>query len=118
MRRISNKMMDYLLRECYNNAVVMNPKFPIAEKFGGNLKWNATKVEIGGSEWAITISKTIAPYVDFLEYGTEPHLIQNAFGRGITVLHPGSKKHKGFISQGMTNITVNTIIQLTRGREK
>ena len=25
-----------------------------------------------------------------VEYGTRPHLIPNAFGRGITVLHPGT----------------------------
>lgn len=116
--QISNKTMDYLLNEVFNNSVLLNPKFPIAKKFGGNLKYRATSVQVGGNEWAVQISKGLAPYVDYLEYGTEPHLIQNAFGMGITVLHPGSKKHKGFISKGMVGIAVDTIIQKTGGREK
>lgn len=27
----------------------------------------------------------------YVEYGTQPHYIRNAFGFGITVLHPGTK---------------------------
>lgn len=103
--------MDTLLMNCFNNAVSNNPLFPVAPQFGGNLKNNASYVEVGGGEWKIVFDDRIAEYIPYLEYGTAPHLIPNAFGLGITVMHPGSKKHKGFIENMVVNEVVNTIIR-------
>ena len=74
----------------------------------GNLKFNAT----GGSmyddnTYRIHFDSSIAPYVEALEEGSGPHNIPNAFGKGMGFgvsgrfdgkFHPGSTKHKGFIS--------------------
>lgn len=114
--RLNETTMDALLFKCYNNSVTLNPKFPIAEKMGGNLKFRATKPIIGGNEWKIVIDGNIADYVDYLEFGTYPHLIPNAFGRGITVLHPGSQKHKGFIERGMFDIMLRTVVRELKGQ--
>lgn len=78
------------------NAVRSDPGFPYRT---GYLKWNATyKVNIE-SGFKIVFDGSLAGYIDYLEYGTKAHQIPNAFGRGITVMHPGSKKHVGFIAQ-------------------
>lgn len=103
--------MDILLMNCFNNAVSNNPQFPVAPQFGGNLKNNASYVEVGGGEWKIIFDDSIAHYIPYLEYGTQPHLIPNAFGRGITVLHPGSQKHKKFIENMVVNEVLRTVYQ-------
>ena len=63
----------------------------------GHLKYNGIYVD--EFRHAIVYDSKIAPYVGYLQEGTGPHYIPNAFGRGITVYHPGSKKHKGFIDK-------------------
>ncbi len=78
------------------NAVRSNPSFPYRT---GHLKWNATYKENLSDGFRIVFNGKLANYIDFLEYGTGPHLIINGFGRGIPIMHPGSKKHVGFISQ-------------------
>ncbi len=57
-----------------------------------------------------------APYQFYLEYGTNPHFIHNAFGKGFSVVHPGSVKHVGFWSNHTFATVANTIINLTNGK--
>ena len=89
----------------------------------------------------ITFEATKIEYMDFLEYGTNPHNILGAFGRtdywqpyaymgDFTTLpfgvggqfdrkfHPGSKKHVGFISVKSVNFVVKEICRLLNGKEK
>ena len=115
MNRINGVSMDLLLARAFDNAVVNNLSFPVAAHLGGNLKFNASYIEVGGGEWKIVFDETIAHYIPYLEYGTEPHLIHNAFGMGITVMHPGSKKHKGFIEKGVVDKVIATIIETFAG---
>ena len=74
----------------------------------GRLKFHAT---MGGmysdDAYRIHFSSTVAPYVVYLEEGTGPHDIPRAFGKTLPFgiggrfdgkFHPGSTKHKGFIS--------------------
>ncbi len=44
-------------------------------------------------ELAVLIGSPISdpPYPTFIEFGTRPHVIRNAWGRGITVQHPGTQ---------------------------
>ena len=82
----------------------------------GNLKFNATSGRmISQDTYLIHFDSTIAPYVAALEEGSSPHDIPGAFGRDYPFgiggrfdgkFHPGSTKHKGFISEK----SINTII--------
>ena len=74
----------------------------------GWLKDNATSgMMYNLRTYRIHFSGVVAPYVQYLEEGTKPHNIPNAFGiRGLGthgrfdgMFHPGSTKHKGFISE-------------------
>lgn len=83
----------------------------------GNLKFNATQGAMyDDTTFRIHFDSTIAPYVSYLEEGTGPHNIPGAFGRKLPFgiggrfdgkFHPGSTKHKGFIS----NKSVNAIVE-------
>lgn len=83
----------------------------------GNLKFNATQgMMYDYTTYRIHFDSTIAPYVSYLEEGTGPHNIPGAFGRKLPFgiggrfdgkFHPGSTKHKGFIS----NKSVNAIVE-------
>ena len=74
----------------------------------GVLRDNATSGNlIEPNVYCIKFDSSIAPYVGFLELGTQPHNIPGAFGRALPFgtsgrfngfFHPGSDKHKGFIS--------------------
>lgn len=85
----------------------------------GNLKFNAVYGrEEGSNTYCITFDSTIAPYIASLEEGSAPHDIPNAFGKGIEFgiggrfdgkFHPGSDKHKGFISNKSVNAIINYI---------
>lgn len=88
------------------------PNFPFKT---GHLKWDATYSIRKVDGFDVVFDTTRAHYIDFLEYGTRPHLITNAFGRGITVKHPGSTKHVGFISKKAVSIAVETICKATGG---
>ena len=50
-------------------------------------------------------------YLPFLEEGTKPHIIGNAFGKGIVVWHPGSRKHQGFIEDKSVNLVMGLLKQ-------
>lgn len=103
----------------------------------GKLKFNAIRFSSQKNKITITYKDSIAPYIDYLEYGTEPHDIPFAFigkgnwkwwypykdgvpflfgmgGRFNGKFHPGSKKHKGFIA----NKTVNAIIEFYKNMYK
>ena len=85
----------------------------------GNLKFSATQ---GGmydnTTYRIHFDSTVAPYVQYLEEGTAPHDIPGAFGKPVPFgiggrfdgkFHPGSTKHKGFISEKSVNAIVEYI---------
>lgn len=99
--------------------------FPVA-KHSGWLRDHATRGEMDGENtYVITFDNEIAkknpngngqPYITYLEEGTPPHDIPGAFGRDLPFgiggkfdgkFHPGSDRHKGFISEK----SVNTIIK-------
>lgn len=92
----------------------------------GNLKFNATYgVAWSNSVYKITFDEKVAPYVVFLEEGTKPHDIPNAFGKGMTFgiggrfdgkFHSGSTKHKGFISNKSVNAIVDFIAKTFNGK--
>lgn len=73
----------------------------------GKLKFEATSGSMyTNTTFRIHFDSSIAPYVQYLEEGTDPHDIPRAFGRPLPFgiggrfdgkFHPGSKKHKDFI---------------------
>lgn len=79
----------------------------------GKLKFHATSGAMYMDDvYRIHFSSTVAPYVEYLEEGTSPHDIPGAFGRPLPFgiggrfdgkFHPGSMKHKGFISVKSVN---------------
>lgn len=85
----------------------------------GRLKFNATSGGMFNSTtYRIHFSGTVAPYVEYLEEGTKPHDIPRAFGRKLPFgiggrfdgkFHPGSMKHKGFISEKSVETIVSYI---------
>ena len=85
----------------------------------GNLRDHATKgTMFNVSTYRINFSSEVAPYVEYLEEGTKPHDIPRAFGKPLPFgiggrfdgkFHPGSTKHKGFISNKSVNAIVNYI---------
>ena len=81
----------------------------------GHLKWDATYSISKKDGFCVVFDTTKAPYINFLEYGTKKHLISNAFGRGITIMHPGSKKHVGFIKQKAVKAAIDEICRFTGG---
>ena len=85
----------------------------------GKLKYEATSGQLYmDNVYRIHFSGTIAPYVEYLEEGTSPHDIPGAFGKKLPFgiggrfdgkFHPGSTKHKGFISVKSVNAIVEYI---------
>lgn len=75
----------------------------------GNLKWHATGGRmVTDRTYQIRFDGSVAPYIQYLEEGTNPHDIPGAFGRPLPFgyggrfdgyFHPGSTKHAGFISR-------------------
>ena len=95
----------------------------------GRLRDNATSgAMFNPTTYRIHFSSAVAPYVEYLEEGTGPHDILGAFigkeaamkrnppfgvgGRFNGKFHPGSTKHKGFIS----NKSVNAIVEYIVGK--
>ena len=85
----------------------------------GNLKFSATNGSMyNDTTYRIHFDSTVAPYVEYLEEGTSPHDIPKAFGKDLPFgiggrfdgkFHPGSTKHKGFISHKAVNMIVEQI---------
>ena len=92
----------------------------------GNLKFNATQGAMyDETTFRIHFDSSVAPYVQYLEEGTDPHNIPGAFGYPLPFgtsgrfdgkFHPGSKKHKGFISEKAVNAIVNYIVTKYEGQ--
>lgn len=91
----------------------------------GKLKFEATSGQlIDMQTYRIKFDSSIAPYVTYLEEGTDPHDIPKAFGRPLPFgiggrfngkFHPGSKKHVGFIKNKSVNTIVNYIASVYGG---
>lgn len=105
----------------------------------GNLRDHATKGElVDDNTYCITFDTTVAPYITCLEEGTQPHDIPFAFvGKGNWVwwypydngipflfgmggrfngkFHPGSLKHKGFISDKSVNAVIDYFVRKYNG---
>lgn len=91
----------------------------------GKLKNEATSGEmITKDTYRIKFDSTVAPYVEYLEEGTQPHDIPRAFGRDLPFgiggrfdgkFHPGSTKHQGFISDKAINTIINYICREYKG---
>ena len=87
----------------------------------GNLKFSATSGQLINNEtFQIKFDSTVADYIEYLEEGTSPHDIPRAFGRPLPFgiggrfngkFHPGSMKHKGFISEKSTRLIVDYYIK-------
>ena len=91
---------------------------------------------INENTYAITFSNEIAQfhpngkgqeYITFLEEGTKPHDIPGAFGRDYPFgiggkfdgkFHPGSQKHKGFISEKSVGLVIKYITSKYNGELK
>lgn len=111
-------------------AIKTAPWFPYKS---GNLKFNATRGEkLDDNTFVITFDSTIANYIQYLEEGTQPHDIPFAFvgkgnwkwwypykdgvpflfgmgGRFDGKFHPGSTKHKGFISEKSVDLCTKIV---------
>ena len=91
----------------------------------GKLKFEATSGQlIDRQTYRIKFDSSVAPYVTYLEEGTDPHDIPKAFGRPLPFgiggrfngkSHPGSRKHVGFISNKSVNTIVNYIASVYGG---
>lgn len=75
--------------------------------------------------YLIKFNTQIAPYIESLEEGTSPHDIPRAFGNPLPFgiggrfdgkFHPGSTKHKGFISEKSVNAIVDYIRMRYNGK--
>lgn len=92
----------------------------------GNLKFNATQGAMYDDvTFRIHFDSTVAPYVEYLQEGTSPHDIPGAFGKPVPFgiggrfqgkFHPGSQKHKGFISEKCVNAIVDYIATKYEGQ--
>lgn len=92
----------------------------------GLLKFHATSGQMYMHDvFRIHFSSAVAPYVEYLEEGTRPHDIPGAFGRAVPFgiggrfdgkFHPGSTKHKGFISVKSVNAIVDYIATRYEGQ--
>ena len=85
----------------------------------GNLKFHATSGNmLNENTYIIKFDSKVAPYVAALEEGSKTHDIPCAFGKAFPFgiggrfegkFHPGSTKHKGFISDKSVNTILNYI---------
>lgn len=92
----------------------------------GNLKFNATQGAMYDAQtFRIHFDSSVAPYVEYLEEGTDPHDIPGAFGRPVPFgiggrfdgkFHPGSHKHEGFIKNKSVNAIVEYITSKYEGQ--
>lgn len=91
----------------------------------GKLKFEATSGRmLDATTYCIHFDSSVAPYVTYLEEGTDPHDIPRAFGRPLPFgiggrfngrFHPGSRKHVGFISEKSVGAIVDYIVKIYGG---
>lgn len=94
----------------------------------GNLKFNATNGDlINANTFLIKFDSGVADYIESLENGSQPHDIPRAFGKPLPFgiggnfdgkFHPGSQKHKGFISNKTISFILNYYITKYQGEVK
>lgn len=116
--------IDQIGKKCLIE-IKRQPWFPYKS---GNLKFNATSGKmLSNDTYVITFNSEIAPYVASLEEGSVPHDIPNAFGKGENFgiggnydgkFHPGSTKHKGFISDKSVKAIIKFICKNYKGELK
>ena len=116
--------LERIVEECVY-LIKKQPWFPYLT---GNLKFNATSGSMLNQDtYVIKFDSKIAPYVAALEEGSKPHDIPGAFGRSFPFglggkfdgkFHPGSDKHKGFISNDSVNSIVKYICSRYNGAIK
>lgn len=114
LESLGNEVTDLIKRQ---------PWFPYQT---GHLKFDATKGALFDvNTYRIHFDSSIAPYISFLEEGTDPHDIPHAFGRPLPFgiggrfdgkFHPGSKKHVGFIKDKSVGTIVQYIQSVYGGR--
>lgn len=119
-------MLDFNLEQ-EGNAIVSRIKraswFPYKS---GNLKFNATQGAMyDDTTFRIHFDSSVAPYVEYLEEGTDPHDIPGAFGKKLPFgiggrfngkFHPGSRKHQGFIKNKCVQEIVDYITSKYEGQ--
>ena len=91
----------------------------------GHLRNDATEGRIWKKGvYRIHFDSKVAPYIPYLEEGTGPHDIPKAFGRPLPFgiggrfngkFHPGSTKHKGFISNKSVQTVIDYFVQKYKG---
>lgn len=119
-------MLDFNLEQVgieVTNLIKRQSWFPYKT---GNLKFNATQGAMyDETTFRIHFDSSVAPYIEYLEEGTDPHDIPRAFGRPLPFgiggrfdgkFHPGSTKHKGFISNKAVNAIVDYIANKYEGQ--
>lgn len=119
-------MLDFNLEQVGNevtNLIKRQTWFPYKS---GNLKFNATQGSMyNANTFRIHFDSSVAPYIEYLEEGTSPHDIPGAFGYALPFgiggrfngkFHPGSTKHKGFISEKSVGAIVNYIVTKYEGQ--
>lgn len=119
-------MLDFNLEQVgidLTNRIKRASWFPYKS---GNLKFNATQGSMyDDNTFRIHFDSSVAPYVTYLEEGTDPHDIPGAFGRPFPFgiggrfqgkFHPGSRKHQGFIKDKAVNEIINYIANKYEGQ--
>lgn len=119
-------MLDFNLEQVgieVTNLIKRQTWFPYRT---GNLKFNATQGAMyDETTFRIHFDSSVAPYITYLEEGTDPHDIPGAFGRPLPFgiggrfdgkFHPGSHKHDGFISNKCVNAIIDYITQKYEGQ--
>ena len=118
-------MREFNLNKLGDELTLMIKKASWFPYKSGKLRDTATSGEMyTANTYRIHFDSSIAPYVTYLEEGTEPHNIPRAFGRDLPFgtsgrfdgkFHPGSRKHQGFISNKAVNSIVNYIATVYEG---
>lgn len=119
-------MLDFNVEQCgieVTNLIKRQTWFPYKS---GNLKFNATQGAMyDETTFRIHFDSSVAPYLEYLEEGTDPHNIPGAFGKPLPFgiggrfngkFHPGSYKHKGFIKDKAVNEIINYIANKYEGQ--
>ena len=119
-------MRDFNLESLGNEVTDLIKRQPWFPYKSGNLKFNATKgAMFDDNTYRIHFDSSVAPYIPYLEEGTDPHDIPGAFGRPLPFgiggrfdgkFHPGSHKHDGFIRNKSVETIVNYIQAIYGGK--
>lgn len=106
-------------RDCRN--ILRHIRTPI--KRGGCMPYDTGRLRnqatngrfVSNQDFTIWVSVKVAPYAEWLDDGTSPHNIPHSFGYPLPFgtsgrfdgkFHPGSKKHKGFITDDTKDTSI------------